>query len=315
MTIFLTESAVLQLLDMKQVIKEVERAFVEQARGNVHNFPRTRSYTESSVFNVMHASASYMKRAGAKCYISTKEGTKFVFLLFDTTNSELLAVMAAENIGKYRTGATSAIATKYLYGKNSFSFSLIGSGGQAMTQLLAMKELFNLEKIKVWSPTRKNLLEFVRKAGEKGIDAEAASNISEACVGSDVITTITSAKEPFISKEHIKDASHINACGSNYPNRAEIMPECFPLFSTVCVDSLEQSRMESGDLLLAFEKGMLNWDDVMELSQIIESGRYKEGKTIFKSNGIAIEDVAVAEIVYQKAIKEKNYVEVELFSP
>jgi ornithine cyclodeaminase/alanine dehydrogenase-like protein (mu-crystallin family) len=313
MTLLLTESNILELLEIKEVIKEVERAFVEQSLGKVNNFPRTRTYTESSVFNVMHASLSYIKRAGLKCYISTKKGIKFVILLFDTDTSELLAVMAAEAIGKYRTGAASAVATKYLYGKRGFSFALIGSGGQAITQLLAMHQEFKPEKVKAWSPTKKNLLSFVERAAREGFEVTPASSIEEACLDADVITTITSSKEPFLSKEHIRDAAHINACGSNYPNRAEVMPECFPMFSTICVDSLEQSKIESGDFILASKKGMLKWEQVKELSQIIASAKEREGKTLFKSNGIAMEDVAVADLVYRKALKEKTYSEIELF--
>jgi alanine dehydrogenase len=315
MTIIIPESKVASMLDMREVVEEVERVFVEHSRGNVHNFPRTRSYTDKSVLNVMHASLSYLKRSGAKCYISTKAGTSFVILLFDSESSELLAVIAADSIGRYRTGAASAVATKYLYGRKSFSFTLIGSGKQALTQITAMEVLFDLSKIKVWSPTKKNLLDFIDKAKQKGIELEPAESLQEACSEADVITTITSSKQPFISPENISRAYHVNACGSNIPNRAELKPECFSLFDVICVDSLEQSRMESGDLLLAYEMGLINWEDVRELSQIISSGKEKEGKTLFKSNGLAMEDIAVADLVYKKAIKEKNYLEVELFNP
>lgn len=314
MTLLLNEEQVSEYLDMKEVIKEVERVFIEKSKGSVDNCSRTRSYTESSVLNVMHASLNYLKRSGVKSYIVTKQRYMFVILLYDTEKGDLLAIMAADTLGRFRTGAASAVATKYLYGKEKFNFCLVGSGKQALTQQIAMHSIFKIGKSTVWSPNRENLISFVKQAKEKGLDLSPANSLEEAVKECDVLTTITSSRNPFISPAHIANVQHINACGSNYPERAEIMPECFKLFSTVAVDSIEQAKVESGDLIAANKSGLLRWEEVVELSSIIKHGQKKGGKTLFKSNGVAMEDVAVANLVYEKIMKGGNYEKFE-FSP
>ena len=145
MALVLDEAAMGELLSMREVVPAVEECFRQQGLGLGVNSPRTRTLVPGAALNVMHGSLPYLGRSGVKCYLSTKHGTRFVLVLFDLTNGELLAVMGADLLGRYRTGAASAVATKYLYHEKSFRFSVAGSGKQALTQVLAMKEVASLE--------------------------------------------------------------------------------------------------------------------------------------------------------------------------
>lgn len=305
--IVLDESTVKELISMEEVINVVENCFKHLATGEAINSPRTRSIAQGSVLNVMHASYPRIGKAGLKAYISTRQGTRFVFILFDTVSSDILALIEADTLGRFRTGAASAVATKYLFGKNSFSLGLAGSGRQALTQVIAMSKIAKIELVKVWSPTKEHRDRFVREISNYGINAAHYDSVESAFDGVQVVTTITSAKEPFLSRDAIRDAHHVNLCGSNWKDRAEMVPDAIMEFSTIVVDDIKQSMNEAGDLIIAKERGFFSWERAVELKDII-SGRVKaKGKTLFKSVGIAIEDLAVASMLYDKAIKEGKY--------
>lgn len=312
MTLLLSERDVTSLLEMKDAVVAVEEAFRQQAAGMAVNSPRTRSAAMGSSLNVMHGSLPYLGRAGAKCYLTSKVGTQFVFLLFDSERGSLLSVMGANTLGRNRTGAASAVATKYLCGRRDVVLGICGSGWQALTQVLALKEVASLSEVRVWSPTVKHRNDFADELGRLGIMSRATASPSEALRGADVGTTITSSRDGFIDEEAVGDVVHLNAAGSNSPGRAEVLPSAVAQFKTVAVDDLAQARYEAGDLILAEKAGKFAWESAVELKDVV-SGRVKPaGKTFFKSHGAAIEDVAVASLVYDKAKKSGEYSEAEL---
>lgn len=312
MTLFLNEEEVDELLTMKEALAAVEDCFKQQAAGKALNVPRTRARVPGSVLNVMSASLPYLGRSGLKCYQATRTGTRFLLVLFGAEPNEPLAVMGAEHLGRYRTGAASAIATKYCAEENFFTFGISGSGNQALTQVLAMAEVAELEKVKVWSPSRTHRSSFLKVLADRGIDAEASRTLEEAFGSAQVATTITSAGSPYIGGEAVKGLVHINVCGSNSPDRAELTPAAVGAFSTLVVDDLAQAKMESGDLIGAEAKGLISWRGVVELKDVVARKRRVGRRTLFKSNGVAIEDVAVASLVYDKAMKRGGFQEVDL---
>jgi ornithine cyclodeaminase/alanine dehydrogenase-like protein (mu-crystallin family) len=292
---------------MEDALKSVEEFFNHKGVDSV-NSPRTRSITEGSALNVMHASHPYLGRAGVKAYLGTRRGTKFLFLLFDLNDGALLAAMGADFLGRYRTGAASGVATKHLCGLKSFKLGIAGTGTQAATQVEALAKVANLERVSVWSPTRSSREHFAQSiAGKLGIDCRASESLTEALKRCEVATTVTSATKPFVTRESLQDVMHVNACGSNSEKRAELTPEAVSLFSTVCVDDLVQSRVESGDLIQAASAGAFKWEIVVELGQVVRNGFRRRGKTLFKSNGIAGEDVALASLLYDRAVRKGGY--------
>ncbi len=300
MTLVLSESEVGRLLSMGDVVRAVEECFSQTPRGAV-NTPRTRTSVPGAVLNVMHASLPYLGRAGVKCYLSSRKGVRFVFVLFSLEDAEPLALMGADVLGRFRTGAASAVATKHLSRMASARFALAGSGKQALTQAVAMKEVVKLESVKAWSPNRAHLEEFIDRLASSGIEAAAASSISDAFASADIATTITKSSVPFLGKDDVVNLSHLNLCGSNHPANAEATPQAIGEFGTLATDDIDQAKYEAGDLIRAAEAGSISWERVVQLGEFV-SGRAKpDRKTLFKSNGVAIEDVAVASLVYEKA--------------
>ncbi len=287
----------------------MEEAFRRQASGEAVNSVRTRSRSPRGVLSAMHSSLSYLGRAGLKCYMSSKMGTRFVFVLFDSSDSKPLAVMGADVLGRYRTGAASGVATKFLYGKRSAQLAVCGSGKQALTQVLAVATVTSVQKVKVWSPNREHREGFAAKLVGLGLEASAFDSPGLALGGADIASTITSSDEPFLDGDSISDISHINLCGSNSPDHSEIAAPAVKKFGTVVVDDLLQAKLEYGDLITAVNGESLTWEDVVELKDVV-AGRVKvKGKTLFKSGGAALEDVAVGSMVYDKALKSGRFSE------
>ena len=312
LTLILSEEDVEGLLDMDEVVGVVEEAFRRKGQGEAENFMRTRTRGASSVLNVMHASMPYLGRAGVKAYLSSKAGAKFVVILFDTADSAPLAVIAADMLGRFRTGAASAVATKHLYRKTSAAVAIFGSGKQALTQILALGSVMSVEEVRVWSPNERSRGAFAQTLGQKGFAARAFDSPERALGGAQVATAITSAHAPFLDGGMLRDVSHANICGANVPTHAEISTDAVASFQTVAVDDLAQAKFEYGELMRAAEAGRFSWDSAVELGEVVAGRRQPEGRTLFKSGGVAIEDVAVASKLYELAKTEGEFQDVKI---
>jgi alanine dehydrogenase len=313
LTLILSERDVESLLDMKEVVHSVEEAFLREASGEATNFMRTRSLGAASVLSVMHASLSYLGRGGLKAYMSSKAGTRFVVVLFDSADSAPLAVMGADHLGRFRTGAASGVATKHLYRKPSATLALFGTGKQALTQVLAVSAVTSVEEVRVWSPNAGHRESFARKLVDLGFRASAFESASDALDGAQVASAITSSKDPFIDEGSLNGVRHMNLCGGNNPEHSEIAPGAVGAFGTIAVDDLLQAKTEYGDLIQAVRAGKFSWDSAVELKDVVGGKLTPRGRTLFKSGGAALEDVAVASMLYDKALKSgKSYAQVEL---
>ena len=292
---------------MTEVMSSVEEAFRREAAGEAVNSARTRSRAPGVVMNSMQAHLPYLGRSGLKCYVSSKGGARFVFVLYDSTDSRPLAVMGADNLGRFRTGAASGLATKFLYGKKSARLAVCGSGKQAMTQVLAVAAVTSVSEVHVWSPNEEHREGFRQKLNGAGFDAESFGSASEALRGVEVASTITSSREPFIDRAAIEHLSHLNACGSNSADHSELTAAAVANFATVVVDDLPQARTEYGDLIQAAQTGSFSWDTAVQLKDIVSGKVRPSSSTLFKSGGVAIEDVAVGSMIYDKALKSGRF--------
>ena len=313
MTLLLSETDVEALLNMKEVVSSVEEAFRMEGEGRASNHARTRSRAPGSVLNVMHATLEYLGRGGVKAYMSSAAGTRFVLVLFDTRKSLPLAVMGADLLGRYRTGAASGVATKHLYRGRSGTLAIFGAGKQALTQVLAVSEVFSVDQVRVWSPSANKRDSFSAGLSKSGFRVHVAESPRDALDGAQVATTITSSKEPFLTDDLLTSVSHLNICGSNAPERSEITPAAVGSFDAVVVDDLTQAKIEYGDLLQAAHAGTFSWGSAFSLASIVSRGHAPVGRTLFKSGGAAIEDIAVASLLYDKArASGRKYPTVEL---
>jgi ornithine cyclodeaminase/alanine dehydrogenase-like protein (mu-crystallin family) len=302
--LYLTERDVLRLLDMPQAIRLMRDAFAGLAARRVVNHPRRRVILPTG--SVLHYMAAGNENYfGAKVYSSNpKSGAHFVFLLYRSDDAMPLALIEANYLGQIRTGAASGYATDVLARPDSQVLGVVGSGFQAETQVAAVAAVRRLSEIRVWSRKADGREAFAAKLRDRGYTgATAAQSAEEVVRGADILVTATNAKDPVFEAGWVSAGTHINATGSNQAKRRELPAEILTRAALIAVDSKEQAEMESGDLLLARAEGKWSGEGVVELAEV--AGRREAGDiTIFKSNGLAIEDVVAAGWVYERAVAE-----------
>jgi ornithine cyclodeaminase/alanine dehydrogenase-like protein (mu-crystallin family) len=245
---------------------------------------------------------------GLKAYLSTANGTRFAALLWDSRSGELLAIMEADWLGRIRTGAASGLATRLLAREDAGVLGVSGAGGQSSTQIEAIAAVRPLREVKIYSRRAEPREALAREMAERlGLPACAVRSAEEAVRGSDIVTTITTARQPVLHGAWFERGCHINAAGSNGANRRELDNTAVERSTVIAVDSMEQARSECGDLIGAAEAGGAVWDRVRELGAIIAGhapGRQgDEDITLFESQGVALEDVVAARYVYDRAIE------------
>jgi ornithine cyclodeaminase/alanine dehydrogenase-like protein (mu-crystallin family) len=307
MTIYIKEKNVQEILDIKTTIDLLEEAMKSLSTGKGFNSPRKRLPTSYSGGNLHFMAASWPEKgiAGHKSYVVTKGKATFVVLLYSTEGEGLLAIIEANLLGQIRTGAASGLASKYLANKSSKKLAIIGSGFQAKTQVEAINSQFNLEQINIYSKTKENRENFANKMSKKlNINVTPFDSSEEATKDCDIISLITNSNVPIITEEQIKTGIHINAAGGNSWLRSEISSNAISKFDFVSCDDLEQAKTECKELMEATEKGIISWNNVNELSSVIDGkikGRKKsQDITLYESLGIAIQDIAAAKYLYDQ---------------
>ena len=236
--------------------------------------------------------------------------------LFNALNGTPLAIMDAGQITAIRTAAVSGLATRILAKKNSKILAILGSGIQARTHIEAMTTILNLEEIRVWSKNKKNAKKLVEEQRKKyAIPFRPFDTVNEAIYNADIICTTTAAVEPILQGKYLMQGVHINAVGSSVRNTRELDGFAIKL-SKLYVDKIESTINESGDFLMAKQEGTIDDNHIIgTLGEILT--KQKKGRnnindiTLFKSLGLAVEDIATAFFIYDKYVKSNkgNWVE------
>lgn len=297
---YVTEKEVLENLEMKEVIDAVRDAFIDYADGRAAFSPRDRLLSGGVLLNTMPAIQERKHIAGLKSYIAGKSGANFVVLVFDTESFELKGVVEANRLGQLRTGAVPAIATSLLLGEKEIDFSLIGTGFQAETQLEAMKCMYSLKSVRVYSRNPGHVKAFVTKYSEKfDLDITGAESAEDCVAGADVISTITNSNTPLFTSAPLGEHFHINLAGGNLPNRKEVGNDVLALADLIVVEDMRQALNESGEVIDFYEQGA---GKIIEFSELIrEPSLFKDKKrTVFKSMGVGLEDIATADLLLKK---------------
>lgn len=310
MPLFLSEQDVTDLLTMEDTLAAVEAVFKSQATGDATNEPRRRVRAAGAVLQVMSGAvancASFKGLLGLKAYTVTRRGARFHVSLYDAESGELLALIEADKLGQMRTGAASGIATKYLAKQSAKTVGIYGTGWQARSQLEAVCAVRKIEEVMVFSRSPENRERFCAEMSAQlnGINLTPVDQPA-AAAAAEIVITITSSREPVVSGAWLKPGTHINAAGGNSLLRRELDDEVIKRSSFIAVDSIDQARIEAGELVTSVEKGLLTWERVKELRFVVNGGlqgrSQDEEITLFKSLGIAIEDVATAAILYERA--------------
>jgi alanine dehydrogenase len=307
MTIFLRESDVEKLATVEMAIEAVEQAFRLQGEQNSDNAPRRRCRTGQGLLHVMSASLPTLGYAGLKSYTSAAGTFRFAVLLYKA-DGQLAAILEANKLGQLRTGAASAIATKYMSRPESARLGIFGTGFQARSQVQAICAVRPIQSITAYSRDAEKRAKFCREMTELlRISVQPAATPEEAAKEMDIVVTATDSKTPILKGEWLSKGTHVNAVGSNFLSKQEIDVEAVRRSACVVVDSCEQAMMESGDLACAAKEEAFFWEDARELGLVVIGefpGREDAGEiTLFESQGIALEDVALAARVYEQAVK------------
>ncbi|HEV3311316.1 MAG TPA: ornithine cyclodeaminase family protein [Chloroflexota bacterium] len=308
MTLLLREPDVRDLLPMKQAVRLVREAMSSGQPAEAVNLPRRRVPLQSGVLNLMAASVSFNHTAGLKAYTAGRSGAHFLVAIWDRDEGRLLSLIEADLLGRIRTGAASGVATDALASPNASVLAIIGSGRQARTQLEAIAAVRHLTEVRVFSRSPERCRSFAEAAGrELDLNVMAAESAESAVAGSQIVTTITTSAKPVLFGRWLETNVHVNAAGSNWAHRREVDTELISRASTIAVDSIEQAKLEAGDLLIPIEQAALSWDRVIELGTVLGDPTSRPaspgGITFFKSLGIAVEDLAVARFVYDRAVE------------
>jgi ornithine cyclodeaminase/alanine dehydrogenase-like protein (mu-crystallin family) len=296
---------------MPDALEAVEEVFRAQGNGEVYNVPRVRAPVKGGIVRITAAVLSYRGYYGVKISSTAVFGSNAgrMFCLYKEDTGELCAIVQVFAMGALRTGAASGIATKYMAKLEAETLGVVGSGRQARTQVEAICAVRPIKSVKVYSPTKANREKFCRDIAEQfKVEATAVDEAEHAVRDCEIVVSATTAEEPVVCGRWLRRGAHINAVGANYEHRRELDRDAVLAAATIATDDLEQVRYESTDLAIPVKHGTLSWDRIVSLGDIVAGKKvareYSTDMTLFKSLGVALEDVALAARAYEKALAQ-----------
>jgi len=312
--LLLNDQEVEAAVDMKASISIIEDAFRRHAKGETLMPKRLHLAVDGMKggLRIMPAALLGRRAVGFKT-ISGQPGSRrpgstyFLMVLFDPDDGSLLSIMGADTITRLRTGAASGVATKYLAREDSQTLGIYGAGVQARTQLEGVTLVRPIKTVKAYDISKERLKAFSKEMSAKlGIDITAVIDTSEPALA-DIVVTATTSDKPFLMSRWVRAGTHINAMGANAPTKSEIDPDLMKR-AKIFVDFKEQVLAEAGDIINIVKSGELKEAEISaELGELVvgtKRGRSDaEEITLFKSVGVAIEDLALALEVYERARK------------
>jgi alanine dehydrogenase len=317
-TLILTNSQVQRLIDMPSVLKVIKNTFMLYGK-NLVQMP-AKIYLHLDKYNGdFRAMPAYIEGMGEPCGLKWvnvhPKNRRFglpavmaVIILSDSKTGFPLAIMDGTYITNLRTGATGGIAAKYLARKDTSIVGLVGCGAQARTQILALKELFKIKLVYVWGNKHEYARQFLKDTKYLGLKMEIKEKISDCVKQADIVVTTTPVRKPIVKSEWIKEGTHINAIGADARGKEELEPAILKRAKVIVDDRIQ--AMHSGEINVPIAKKIIKENDIYAtLGEVIlgeKKGRlFKDEITLFDSTGLAVCDVAVANLVYKKALKNK----------
>jgi len=317
-TIILTPADVRRLLPMQACIEVVADALRALSTGEALNPLRTgvRLPGERGLIGLMPGFLPGSGALGLKAiaFFPGNHGTDYdshqgVVLLFDPANGVPVGIFDASEITAIRTAAASAVATRVLAREDAGDLGLLGSGVQARTHLEAMAAVRKLRRVRVWSPDPHEREAFARReSGRYGVAVESQESAREVVVGADLVCTATAAREPVLAGEWLASGAHVNAVGACFPAARELDTHAV-VRSRLYVDRRESALAEAGDILIPMKEGALTEAHIVaEIGEVLAgraAGRTDASEiTLFKSLGVAVEDLAAASYLLEQARRQ-----------
>lgn len=299
MALFLSENDVKQLLTVEMALEGVESAHHDLSMGRAQDTPRARSRLPQTVLHMLQGALPAQGVLGYKAYTSNRSGNRFLVHLFDAASGRLRAVIEADYLGMMRTGAASGLAARLLARPDASVAGVFGAGWQAEGHVRAICAALPLHLVKVHARKADKLHAFCeRMTAQTGVNVVPVASAEALVRGSDLLGTVTTAAQPLLAAEWLEAGVHINAAGSNSLIRQELDEATIRRCDLIAVDAVPTALAEAGDLLPLLEKGRLHARQLIELGDILvgrQAGRTApEQITLFESQGMAIQDLAIA---------------------
>lgn len=324
MTLILRNNDLQGLFKLEDYIEAVELGYREKGKGRAANFARKCAWFDKDgsvhsdrsrrpeglpALKFKAAAISDISAAGMNVYTTGMTGDLQTFqLLFDTVTGELLSIMEVLYYDWFKTAAVAAVAAKYLSPEGPLKMALFGSGRHARTELHAVKAVCDLQRVQVFSRKEEPLRKFcVSMSKELDIEVVPMLSPDHALEGANMVTTMTTSAQPvFDSKSLTESQVHVNAMGRHDPWAREV-DENFVVNSKVVLDEWECGLDEAGEVLIPIADGLMTTEDVYaDLGDVVSGNKPARQKdwtySIFLSGGVAVEDVAVAKMIYEKAV-------------
>ena len=308
-TLYLTEADLAPLLDVGEAIACLERGFGRWNDPDVINLARRRGFPSQGVIMMMGAVDGPSGTYGFKTYFPNRLGQPpgFHVMLHSFTEGRLLAIMQGQAMSQVRTGAASGLATKLLANPDAAVLGVIGTGRQAFAQVAAVCQVRPITQILVFGRDAGKRDAFVQRVeGALRIETRGVADARQAVEPADVVVTITSSATPVFDGAWLKPGAHVNAAGANNLKRCELDAAAIDRMAVLVTDDREQAMIEAGEFAARVDQGRLDWSTVVELGDLVTgraAGRSTPADiTLYKSLGIAYEDVLYAELLYAKAV-------------
>lgn len=307
--LYLTETDVRELLDMQVAVDTIEEMFQKLADGAAENIPRHRARARGIMLHTMSAAADYLGTVGWKAYTTTSSGVRFLVGLYSAATGELTALVEADYLGQLRTGAASGVATEFMARPDAKVVGLFGAGKQARMQLKAVCTVRKIETVEIYSRDEERCRKFAEEMSEWCQTTVIPSrNPNLVATEKDIVICATSSRTPLFEGRVLDEGTHLNVIGSNFLNKAEIDAATVRRADTIVCDSIEQCKLEAGDFVEALEEGAVEWSNMHDLAEVVaerETARKTaDSITLFKSVGLALEDVALGAKLVELAAAE-----------
>lgn len=300
MVTYFSEADVRAVLTMPVALEAVERAFEARGRGAAFDVPRERARLPGGHLNLMQAAAPELDLIGYKAYYILPGASRTSLIhLISRSGGNLVAIVEADWMGQLRTGAATGVAVRHLARADAAVLGLFGYGRHAVTQLEAISRVRELREVRVFARDGERVARFCQQQGERlGLEIRAAASREDAVRGVDIVAAMTRSSEPLFDGAWLEPGQLVSAAGSNSLDRREIDLTTARRADLIVVDSCEVAARECGDLLPAYEAGLVHWECMTDLGEVVAGvrpGRRDDEQIIlFESHGMALQDVYTA---------------------
>jgi alanine dehydrogenase len=300
--LYITDAEARSLVSVDDAAHIIEGLFRDEGRGLAEQTPTTELHIPKSMFRMKVGGAYGSGFYGFKAYLGNAGYRVFVY----GTETGFEGLVEAYDLTEIRTGAVSAVATKYMARESAQTLGILGTGREARAQLRAVSKVRKLSRVKAWSRSEDNRAAYAKEmSAELGIEVVAVDSAEAAVRDNDIVLTITSANEPIVDGAWLAPGTFVCGVGATGPVRRELDDEAVGRASIVVVEHMRTALDECGELTHAVAAGRLSWDGVSELKDIVSGakpGRRSDDEiTLFTSVGTGAEDVAMAGFVLQQA--------------